>query len=349
MTPASIQPQTYRFHLEASCPQGGRVRGVPLGESDFAPAVEAAFFDGLRRGRFPHYELPGAGIRLEPRFVEPNDGSPHCEGFTVILPTPTQGEHRVEWGLSWLRGRAERLMIDLLREGSVQEPVLLFHLAAYPEDDQPRRRPEGIILERSTPAVPIRERARRALGPAVAWDEPDEDDLPVLIVRQVLEEAVEQARGAPNQEVGGALLGHLCRDIDDHQLFLEVSCHVPARGTEADAASVTFTADTWDHARQIAQLRGEGEILVGWVHSHPFSLSEPCPEVVSAEQVHEVLFFSRDDRFVMEQAFARPFQVALQTAVDLRVERALGHLPVRLYSWRDGVAAPRGFQVIPGR
>jgi proteasome lid subunit RPN8/RPN11 len=321
---------------------------VALGDADFAPAVEAAFFDGLRRNLFSRYDPPRAGVRLGPRFATADGGSPRCAGFAVTLPTPAGGEHRVEFGLSWFRRQAERIVTELVQSGTVPvNRLVLFHLAAYLDEGNPAARPgEGMILEAEEPAVPVRPGSRRALGPAVPWDDPRPEDLPVLIPRRVLEDAVAEARRDPDQEVGGVLLGHLRRDPDDGQLFLEVTCHVPAQGTEADATSVTFTADTWAHARQLADLRGEGEIFVGWVHSHPFALDEPCPEPVPAERVGEVLFFSRHDRFVMEQAFARPFMVALQTAVEPRLERALGHLPVRLYGWRDGEVVARGFEVL---
>src|SRR5262249_31319548 len=154
---------------------------------------------------------------------------------------------------------------------------------------------QGIVLEPEEAVVPIRPGSRRALGPAVAWDSPRPEDLPVFIPRGVLEDALQEARRTPDREGGGVLLGHLRRDADDGEVFLEVACQVPAEGTEADATSVTFTADTWAHSRQVADLRGEGEVFAGWVHSHPFSLPDPCPEPVPAEYVDEVLFFSRDD------------------------------------------------------
>jgi hypothetical protein len=168
------------------------------------------------------------------------------------------------------------------------------------------------------------------------------------VARRVLEEAVEEARRAPEREVGGFLLGHLRRDGETDGLFLEVTCHVPAEDTEATGTSVTFTPATWARAREVVELRGEGEIFAGWVHSHPFRFCEQCPVPAPPECVAKVLFFSADDDFLMGLAFPRPFMVGLQTAVEPRLERALGHLPVRLYGWRDGEVVPRGFEAIEG-
>src|SRR5262249_11486989 len=159
---------------------------------------------------------------------------------------------------------------------------------------------------------------------------------PVLAPRHVLEEAVAEARQAPDREVGGVLLGHLCRDRDDGALYLEVTCAVPCEETRATEGSVTFTHPTGARVPEVGglarggevvELRGEGELIVGWVHSHPFLLCAECPRPVPAECQAKVLFYSSDDEFLMETAFARPFMVGLLTAVEPR----LGELPVKLF------------------
>jgi hypothetical protein len=38
--------------------------------------------------------------------------------------------------------------------------------------------------------------------------------------------------------------------------------------------------------------------------------------------------------------------VGLLTAVEPKLERPLGHAPVRLYGWKNGEIVPRGFEVI---
>jgi proteasome lid subunit RPN8/RPN11 len=203
-----------------------------------------------------------------------------------------------------------------------------------------------MLLEADEPAVPIRPIARRTLGRTAAWDEQDGADVPVLIPRHVLEEAVDEAKRAPDREVGGFLLGHLCRDPEGGELFLHVACHVPAEATEATQTSVTFTPESWQRAREVIAWRGEGEIFAGWVHSHPFRFCDECTVPAKPECVGKVLFFSPEDRFLMELTFPQPFMVGLQTAVEPKLEPTLGHLPVRLYGWRHGEIVPRGFEVI---
>jgi hypothetical protein len=162
----------------------------------------------------------------------------------------------------------------------------------------------------------------------------------------VIDEAVEEAARAPGREVGGALLGHLRRDTGTGEIFVEVTCQVPAEQTTATEMSITFTPATWARVREVIAVRGAGEIFVGWVHSHPFTLCDECPLSPPPECVAKVLFFSGDDEFLMELSFPRPFMIGLLSAREPRLEAALGHAPVRLFGWRDGEIEPRGFEVI---
>ncbi len=335
--------QSYQMRLEYFQLDGTSVLEVPLGKQDFARAIEFAFFAGLRRGRFTEYAPPHAEARIEPCFAARARKSPLAAGFSVVLPTPAGDEHRVEFGAEFLKSHAQRILVDRVLTGEVEPGTIQFRLAAYLDDSTPAR--GGMTFDADEPCVPIQHIARRSLGKSVAWDGPG-DDLPVLIPRHVLDEAVELAQEAPDREVGGFLLGHLCRDEETNELFLLVTAHVPAEGTEATGTSVTFTSQTWVRAREVVDWRGEREVFAGWVHSHPFRFCAKCPNPPKPECVDKVLFFSSEDHFLMEVTFAQPFMVALQTAVEPRLEQVLGHLPVRLYGWRDGAIVPRGFEVV---
>ncbi len=340
----SLETQTYKMRLEFFDEGGSPLLEVPLTEQDFARAVESAFFDGLRRGKFTEYAPPLADARIEPRFTLKN-GSPTASGFRVLMPTPDGAEHRFDFGAPFLKSHAQRILVDRVVQGEVEPGTIQYRLAAY-LDDTPETSAAGIRFEPDEPTIPIRKVRRASLGRTVLWDDPSGEDLPVLVSRHVLEDAVQTAAEAPEREVGGFLLGHLCRDDDTNELFLWATAHVPAEGTDATATSVTFTAETWARARDVVALRGEGEIFAGWVHSHPFRFCAECPNPPKPDCVGKVLFFSPEDHFLMEVTFAQPFMVALQTAVEPRLKGILGHLPVRMYGWRDGVVVPRGFEVI---
>jgi proteasome lid subunit RPN8/RPN11 len=338
----------YQYRLEFFNEAGTPVHEVTLTNADFARAVEATFFDGLRHGVFIDYNLPIGQTRIVPHFQQVEGESPRATGFDVVLPTPANDDHRLTFGSGFFGSRATRVGCDLVRAKRLPEKSkLLYQLSAYLDggDEKPRRGLK-ITLDDASVQVPLRPGSRRDFGCAQAWDKPSADDFPVLIPRHVLEEAVEEARRAPEREVGGVLLGHLCRDVEDGHIFLQVTCQVPAEQTEATTTSITFTNRTWARVREVVELRGEGEIFAGWVHSHPFRFCEECSLPTPPECVAKVLFYSSDDEFLMELTFARPFMVGLLTAVEPKLEQSLGHLPVKLYGWRQGEIAARGFHVI---
>jgi proteasome lid subunit RPN8/RPN11 len=336
----------YRLHVEEE--NGGRVYQLAIDPTDFTRALEADFFDALRRGVYTRYDPPLAGGWIEPRFAEPDSGLPWLAGFFAVVPAPGGSACRREFAASYFRNHAIRFMTQQLRsQGITANTRILYQLAAYQETEHEESvQGTGLQVEPASVAVPLQAGSLSALGQAEPWDDPRPEDLPVLIPRRVLEEAVEEARRAPEREVAGVLLGHLRRDVQTGEVFKEITALVPAEETEATTTSVTFTAATWARVRKVVEIRGEEEIFAGWVHSHPFRLCSECPLPVPAECVSKVLFYSSDDVFLMEQTFPRPFMVGLLTAVEPKLERALGHLPVRLYGWRDGEVCPRGFHVI---
>ncbi len=345
--PTVLRP-TYRYRLECWQDRAQRVLEIPLERRHFDRAIQATLFEGLRRGRFSTYQAPPEGIRIEPTFPGRHP-SPLASGFTITVPTPDGGEHSLTFSSSYFHSKARRQLAALVVQNQLAgEGVLGYRLAAYLEEDQPRHpRLGGMLLEDDSPAIPIKDRSLRHLGTLVAWDSPVEEDLRVVIPHAVLEDAIGEARAFPEHEVGGFLLGHLCRDPETRELFLLATCHLPAEHTEATDTSVTFTPESWTRAREVIALRGEEEMFVGWVHSHPFRFCAECPMPARPECQSKILFFSSDDVFLMELTCPQPFMVGLQTAVEPRLEQALGHLPVRLYGWRQGEVTPRGFHVIP--
>jgi proteasome lid subunit RPN8/RPN11 len=327
---------------------GRQLQETPVTSADFAQAIEAAFFDGLRKGAFTEYRVPLSEARVEPHFPRDGERSPRTRGFSVVLPTPDAGEHRVDFGVRFFQSRAIRTIGDLMRQGTVPlKGQVNFRLNAYLDGEAPKAVSGArFTLEDAAIEVPLRPGSRRALGTTEAWDSPRADDFPVLISRRVLEEAVEEARRAPERETGGVLLGHLRRDPETGEVFLEVTCQVPAEETQATGTSITFTPATWARVREVIDFRGEGEIFAGWVHSHPFRLCADCPLKPPPECIQKVLFYSSDDEFLMELSFGQPFMIGLLTAVEPKLEAALGHLPVRLYGWKRGAIQARGFEVI---
>ena len=338
-----LDSTAFRFAMELLTPGGKRLDTVALERADFDRAIEATCFDALRRGEVSEYAFAKDQARIVPRF--PGDG-PRSAGFDIAIDT-CSGERRRHFSLDYFRTTMRRHGAGLAVAGRLApDATVAFRLAAFAEE--PLRKKSGWVmdLEEEPSRITIRKGDLRAHGPSEAWDAPTADDFRVLIPRHVIDESIAEARALPDREIGGALLGHLRRDAASGELYLEVTCLVPCEQTRATAVSVTFTHDTWARVREVLTCRGEDELIVGWVHSHPFRVCAECPSPVPTECQAKVLFYSTDDEFLMESTFPRPFMVGLLAAVEPRLESALGHAPVKLFGWRDGVVVPRGFEVI---
>src|SRR5262249_35854832 len=158
MQGVQARPVAYRFRLEFGPGKGAPTHEVPLAPADFGRAVEATFFDGLRRGLFAAYDPPLDRARLEPCFARPGGGSPRAHGFEVVLPTPDGGEHRRTFDLRFFRGLVRRVGAQLAVSGKLAgDAVLLYHLSAYLDGAEQAAAPGlAIEVESAAPAVPVR-------------------------------------------------------------------------------------------------------------------------------------------------------------------------------------------------
>jgi proteasome lid subunit RPN8/RPN11 len=339
----------YRMFLEFYETAGGpHIHEEPLCVTDFDRARLAANWAGFQSGLLPDYSPGREPCHIEPIFADPGGGSPRATGFTVNIATAGGDVHRVSFDLDHFRIRARQTASELLRLGRLNgAKSLLYGLTASPAwNGDTELGGAAFTLEEAVTAVAIRPASRESFGPEEPWDSPQADEYPVLIHRHVIDDALAEAAGAPDRETGGFLLGHLRFDSTSRRPFLEVTNLVRAQSTEASITSLTFTPESWAHARRLIEIRGEGEILAGWMHSHPFQFCAECPIPAPPECIAKILFFSRDDEFVMEAAFPQPYMVGLLAGVEPRLEAAIGHKPVRLFGWDRGVIRARGFHVI---
>ena len=74
---------------------------------------------------------------------------------------------------------------------------------------------------------------------------------------------------ASGRETGGILIGRLHHDAALPEIFAEVSAQIPAEHTLGTVARLTFTAETWSAASAAIRLRNQGEVYLGYWHSHP--------------------------------------------------------------------------------
>ncbi|MEE8141581.1 MAG: hypothetical protein V3T77_00635, partial [Planctomycetota bacterium] len=194
---------------------------------------------------------------------------------------------------------------------------------------------QELILER----VPLQQLLKRGThqGPASA------EGMPLLMPQHVLEETQALKDQAGGCETGGALIGHLRRDVSRFEVFLEVTAQVPALHTEAKSMSLTFTPDTWTAVQNAIDVRGAGELMVGWWHSHPARIwcqdCEPsrwqsCPLARS--------FFSSSDRNFHRMVFPRAYSVAHVVGDQVLENRTWQNFHA-VYGWQRGTLQQRGY------
>lgn len=102
------------------------------------------------------------------------------------------------------------------------------------------------------------------------------------------------AKSARSTEVGGIVLGSVCRD-DAGELYVLVDGHVPALAATSASASVTFTADAWASIHAHIDRERPGAAIVGWYHTHP----------------NFGIFLSEMDLFIQRHFFDAPHHVAI--------------------------------------
>jgi hypothetical protein len=172
--------------------------------------------------------------------------------------------------------------------------------------------------------------------------EAHKEDAPVFIPRQVFEEASAITRQAGAKETGGILIGHLRRDPEAAEIFLEVTAQIPARDAEADLTSLKFTPEVWTEVRAAIELRRRGEIMLGWWHSHP--VREWCRECPIERQQKCAMaseFFSAHDRHLHRTVFPGAHSIAL-----VANDTATDEVTFSAFGWRRGVIEPRGVYMV---
>jgi proteasome lid subunit RPN8/RPN11 len=113
----------------------------------------------------------------------------------------------------------------------------------------------------------------------------------VVVRRSTLNAMKRHGRTSLNAEVGGMLLGKLCWEVEP---FLLIEASIIGEHTNENTASVTFTAETWDHVWKEQEEKYPNTSIIGWYHTHPgFGI-----------------FLSHMDLFICEHTFNAPHQVA---------------------------------------
>jgi proteasome lid subunit RPN8/RPN11 len=142
-------------------------------------------------------------------------------------------------------------------------------------------------------------------------------DVPLRVAmdRAAYAEVIAHAKTSLDAEVCGVLVGEVCED--EQGRFVRVRASVRGASARQGGAHVTFTQETWNSIHRTLDEKYAKLQIVGWYHSHPgFGVQ-----------------FSDMDRFIIENFFSGPTQVALvidplggDTAVGVNGEGGLQYV-----------------------
>ncbi len=142
-----------------------------------------------------------------------------------------------------------------------------------------------------------------------------------LYVRErVLEQILDYSERDLTRELGGFLLGGY---HEDGYAYVEVRHFLEAVDARSQAASLTFTHETWATMTRDISQRYPDELIVGWQHTHP----------------NLRVFLSGYDLFIHRHFFKEPWQIAM--VVD-PVLQEFG-----FFQWQGDRVADCGFICVP--
>ena len=137
-----------------------------------------------------------------------------------------------------------------------------------------------------------------------------QDDVHIYIHQRVYKALEELAASDTAKELGSILLGDYTQQGDT--LHVVITDYIEAKFTDASAATLTFTHETWDYIHGEHTKRFPDKKIIGWQHTHP----------------SYGIFLSNYDLFIQENFFDLPFQIAyvIDPVQDLR----------GFFQWKDG-------------
>ena len=327
----------YRYAIELHSSSGAVLGQVPV-TPDWTAALESAAFEGIRRGHLPAVLCTPEGA------VEPiwhgKLGAPYVSGFRVL------GAGGFPWEIStaYMRPHAVQASTEFVEKELLEAGetftylVCAFSVSPLP----PEAPPSGFSIEDVARPLPLGSKtAAELLRSSVPHGEVRAEDVAAFVPQEVLDEAADLARRAGDVETGGVLLGKLHRDPAGGDLLVEITAQLPAPHTVSQAASLTFTPDTWAAVDRALALRRRGELMLGWWHYHP-DFCRKCPPE-NRRRCH----LSSD---LLQRRGREPAPHLLRSRLPRRAvgERhtARAGLSWSMFAWRRGTVEARGFYVL---
>ncbi len=139
----------------------------------------------------------------------------------------------------------------------------------------------------------------------------NEDDLKIFILSKTLNQIDGFLSGDMNNELGGVLVGDVCRNREKKN-FILINNFITAKHSNSTLSRLTFTHETWDYINEARENDFPSSKILGWFHSHP----------------GHTVFLSNYDLFIQENFFNIDYMVAYVFDPTIK-ERGF-------YHWREG-------------
>ncbi len=327
--------------------------GAPLGRvpvtPDWEPAREWTHFLGVRRGDMA--AVTAAAAHFVTPMWHPRLGEPYISGCRVVVAEHNGGRVADEISTAYFFSLAQRAAADFrengaLKSGEIFRYVVTAFLVHQADAQLEQPQDGGFAVQEVGQSLPLDTMPLAHLTErAHTCGQVTREDYPVFLAAPILDEAVALKKQAGTAETGGILIGRLHRDPSVPELFAEVTAQIPARYTQASAAHLTFTADTWTDVQTAITLRRRNEIMLGWWHTHPVRTWCKCPRERQQHCPLALEFFSEDDAAFHRTVFPRAYSVGLVLS-DVPSETETWTTSWALFGWRHGVVQTRGFFVL---
>jgi hypothetical protein len=351
----SVHGQDYQYIAEIYKGQKLECVGKLILKPDFAPALEWARFEVIRRDPSRPLVLDVDAETISPAWHD-QLGSPYLAAFNAVVPVAGSSDVAFEIPLSYCEHLVQAGAQKLVQKGSLDAgDVYQYLVCAYERQDSTDAADRGAGSPARFSVQPIcrameadEQPMSRYLDAASEQGPNDDDPMKVFVPRRVLDETSSLLEEAGDVETGGVLIGHLRRDSPGRDVFLEVTAQIPARHAEHECTRLTFTPETWSDVDAAVALRGRNEIYVGWWHTHPTdhwcgSCASEQQEKCRSEGRRPGDFFSAHDAKLHRTVFPRAYGIALVVTAPCESEEGS---PWRLYGWRQGMLSARGFHVL---
>ena len=126
----------------------------------------------------------------------------------------------------------------------------------------------------------------------LTFGEIENDDVKVYIKQNVYKSLEKLSSSDTSKELGSIILGQYCQELGKTHVI--ISDYIEAKYTDASAATLTFTHETWDYIHSEHEKSYSDKKIIGWQHTHP----------------NYGIFLSNYDMFIQENFFNLPFQIA---------------------------------------